>query len=199
MKLIHFGTFTVFLAGTLLVNLRYPIPAVLTYGFIVILGATAVAWYWIHADPLTRDQSKSGRTRLRTSLSPQDAPERVNRYLRETPGRRPIDYTNRRKLHDDTKEVKLDGEKKKAYAVIGKEQDLKNDKDVETVRVIWNLTDDEFVTYDGWVPGKHRTDPWFNKDEWQHREGYRADQNEQSTRGNQVFVNTGPPNHDGDA
>ena len=195
-KLTHLVGMTVAGIALLLVNLRYQILPNVFFAFIALLFIAVLAARWYLTTEPGTGLSGLGTSRTGSnSITPSDAATHIQDYLEEHPFYRPIDYStdNRDKIHEDTDIVYVNGEEKLFYGIIGKEVDYEGRYRSNTIRVIWNCTDDCFWTYDAYVPGKHRTNPLFGKDRWSKTEGYRGQHRSQKRNqgGTQVFIQQG--------
>ena len=182
----------------LLVNFRYNLIPTAFLSFLVVLVVAALAARWYLAHDFNRDDGLGllgGGTLSNTPISPTDAADRVQQYLEDHEFRRPLDYSpkNRNKIHEDTDWVYANGEEKLFYGVIGKEKDYEGKNKENTIRVIWNCTDDCLWTFDSYVPGQHRTNPLFGKERWSKTEGYRGKRGSRKRNqgGTQVFIQQG--------
>lgn len=124
--------------------------------------------------------------------------ERVQNYLRDHKGRRRIDSKEKSKIHEGMLEVDKNGDVHRIYAVIGEEFVENRTKTGETIRVIWDLTDNDFVWFDGYVPPKKRTEPFFNRNKWMEVEGYRTRKSrEKDSKNSNVVIENNPSSNRG--
>lgn len=180
--------------GFILANLTlHFIPWSFVAGILLLVAVAAI----INTDALpTLSTKKSGST---TALSANEAFDRVQTYLEEREGKRPLDPQE--EIFDKRRTVFINGEKHVLYAAIGKEQDYEGNNKQETVRVIWDCANDEYWSGDDYVPGKHRRNPFFGIESFSQNEGYRGQSNQQQPHGStNVFVGSNPDKQrEGDA
>jgi len=153
----------------LLVNARFNVVPYIFFAPIVVVAGSV---FLIYVFQPFEETAIEGRSQISSS----EAPQAINEYLEESPGKNPINFKMNKKVHEDTQYVSVEGQKFQAYGVIGFEKKTGNPYEAEPVRVIWNLDENDLVAYDGEIPnGMNRTDPFFDKHQWSTIEGRSGD------------------------
>ncbi len=172
-----------------LMNARFGLVPWIMFAPAGVIGVVVVVW---KMPSFLRSHDVSQKR----SVSATEAPEAINEWLADAPGKKPINLSMNEKVHEDTLPASKNGKEFTAYGIIGfEETDTSNKYEGEPVRVIWNLDDNELVTYDGEVPdGSNRTDPFFGKRrELRHTVKQPAEDGGEEASTNEIYVNPPEP------
>jgi hypothetical protein len=143
------------------------------WNYVLLIGVSVLA-VGVYAKYDIGKGLKSGGDRD-LKVEPSEAPKRINEKASGVPAYKKLDLEkvglSSRKIHIDTQEVRLDGEKKNLmFGIVGSAENPY--KDNQIVAYIYDLHEDRIRRYDSYkYTGQSRIQPFEGKHSWLQAEG----------------------------
>ena len=125
----------------------------------------------------------------RVLVEPEDAPQELNKKVRDKPARRELDInkTDRANLnfYDEAREVSINGKDKLIWGVVGHP---KNTRYNELIAYIYNLSDNRIMRYKGKVQSVEGRIQPFSDYTWFTARGFNASRKSSDSSGRNKFI-----------
>jgi len=135
------------------------------------------------------DPGKSDDSGPEVLVEPVEAPQKLNKKVRDRPGRRELnlDKTDRDNLdfYDEAREVSINGKEKLIWGVVGYPN---NPKYGELIAYIYNLSDDRIMRYKGNVQSVEGRIQPFKDYTWFTARGFNSTRKSSKSSGRNKFI-----------